>query len=71
MRIIHLKRENIEKKLKEYRWKPDPIDTRIESTVKRIIREVREKGDYALLRYTKKFDRVELTPKPLGFQRMI
>ncbi|GBD38714.1 Histidinol dehydrogenase [bacterium HR37] len=65
MRIIHLKRENIEKKLKEYRWKPDTINTGIESTVKRIIREVREKGDYALLRYTKKFDKVELSPKTL------
>ena len=38
---------------------------RIEEKVKKIIDDVRLFGDEAVLKYTKKFDRVKLTPKQL------
>ena len=34
--------------------------TTVENTVQKIIREVKSKGDKALLAYTKQFDKVEL-----------
>src|SRR4030065_106442 len=37
----------------------------IESSVHRIINDVRVNGDKALIKYTKKFDRVSLTPATL------
>ena len=40
-------------------------DKRLERKVKEIIEDVRKKGDKALLRYTKKFDRVSLSSKRL------
>lgn len=38
---------------------------RIEDKVRRIIEDVKNEGDEALIRYTRKFDRVKLTPKEL------
>ncbi|MGH7197753.1 MAG: histidinol dehydrogenase [Candidatus Omnitrophota bacterium] len=38
---------------------------RIEDKVRRIVEDVKYNGDEALLRYTRKFDRVKLTPKEL------
>src|SRR5712691_2997180 len=36
---------------------------RVEEAVRAILREVRRKGDPALIAYTRKFDRVRLTPE--------
>ena len=38
---------------------------RIEDRVRQIVHDVRQNGDEALLRYTRRFDRVRLTPKQL------
>src|SRR3989338_8719347 len=40
-------------------------DRRVEEKVRRIIEEVKKDGDEAVLRYTRKFDRVKLTAKEL------
>lgn len=40
-------------------------NSRIEEKVRRILEDVKSGGDEALLRYTRKFDRVKLTPKEL------
>src|SRR5688500_9369852 len=40
-------------------------DKRIEEKVGRILEDVKNHGDQAVLRYTRKFDKVKLTPKEL------
>ncbi len=40
-------------------------DRRIEQKVARILEDVKNQGDQALIRYTRKFDKVKLTPKEL------
>ena len=40
-------------------------DRRIEDKVRRILDDVKNSGDEALVRYTRKFDKVKLTPKEL------
>src|SRR3989338_594688 len=40
-------------------------DRRIEDKVRRILDDVKNGGDEALIRYTRKFDKIKLTPKEL------
>jgi len=40
-------------------------DQRVEEKVRRIVEDVKNDGDEALLRYTRKFDKVKLTPREL------
>lgn len=42
---------------------------RVEETVRTILREVKKKGDHALLAYTTKFDRVRLAPETLAITK--
>jgi len=50
----------------EKRRKPGKVGTKkLEAYVRSIVREVREKGDAALIEFTKKFDNVDLSPKNL------
>ena len=61
MKIIRVKKENLEKRLKGLRRETSLFDPRIESSVRKIVEDVRKNGDRALFKYTKKFDRLELS----------
>ena len=61
MKIIRVKKENLEKRLKGLRRETSLSDPRIESSVRKIVEDVRKNGDGALFKYTKKFDRLELS----------
>jgi histidinol dehydrogenase len=63
LKIIQLKKGNLEKRLKGLRRETSFADPRIESSVKKIVEDVRRNGDAALFKYTKKFDKVELSPR--------
>ncbi len=61
MKIIQIKKGNLQKRLKGLRRETFLSDPRIESSVKKIVEGVRKKGDEALFKYTKKFDRIDLS----------
>jgi len=63
LKIIRLKKNSLAKKLKGLRRESKLFDPGVESTVKKIVEAVRKEGDRALFKYTKKFDKVELSPK--------
>ncbi len=63
MRIVRLKKNNLAKKLKGLRGESKLFDPGVESTIKKIVEAVRKDGDRALFKFTKKFDKVELSPK--------
>ena len=63
MKIVRLKKNNLAKKLKGLRRGSKLFEPGVESTVKKIVEVVRKDGDSALFKYTKKFDKVELSPK--------
>ncbi|MGE5445204.1 MAG: histidinol dehydrogenase [Ignavibacteriales bacterium] len=63
MKIIQIKKGNLEKRLKELRGKISLSDGRAEMSVRKIVESVKKNGDRALFEYTKKFDKVELSPK--------
>lgn len=62
MKIIKLKKSNFEKRLKALREEISLPDPHIESSVRKIVEGVRKNGDSALFKYTKKFDKVALSP---------
>jgi histidinol dehydrogenase len=61
LKIIRVKKENLEKRLKGLRRETSLSDPRIESSVRKIVDDVRKNGDRALFKYTEKFDRLELS----------
>ncbi len=63
MRIIRIKKGNLEKRLRGLRGEASLSDRRIEMSVRKIVESVRKKGDHALFEYTKKFDNVGLSPR--------
>ncbi|MER3445879.1 MAG: histidinol dehydrogenase [Candidatus Dadabacteria bacterium] len=63
MRIIRIKKDNLEKRLKGIRGASPISDRRIEMSVRRIVESVRKDGDRALFEYTKRFDKVGLSPR--------
>ncbi|HWP91665.1 MAG TPA: histidinol dehydrogenase [Thermodesulfobacteriota bacterium] len=63
MRIIRLKKNNLAQKLKGLRGESKLFDPGVESAVKKIVEAVRKDGDRALFKFTKKFDKVELSTK--------
>jgi histidinol dehydrogenase len=63
LRIIRIKKGNLEKRLKGLRGETSLSDRRIEMSVRKIVESVRKKGDRALFEYTKKFDNVGLSPR--------
>jgi histidinol dehydrogenase len=63
LKIIRIKKGNLEKKLKGLRGETPLSDGRVELSVKKIVESVRKNGDRALFEYTKRFDKVELSPK--------
>lgn len=65
MKIIRVKKENLEKRLKGLRRGTSLSDPRIESSVRKIVEDVRKNGDRALFKYTEKFDRLELSRRTI------
>jgi histidinol dehydrogenase len=63
LKIIDLRKGVFERRLKGLSREVSYSYPRIESYVRKIVEAVRKDGDKALFRYTKKFDKVELTPK--------
>lgn len=63
MKIIQIKKANLEKRLKELRGGTSLTNPNIELSVKKIVESVRKNGDRALFEYTKKFDNVELSAR--------
>jgi histidinol dehydrogenase len=65
LKIIQIRKGNLEKKLKGLRGETSVADRRVELSVRKIVESVRKNGDSALFKYTKKFDKVELTPRTI------
>ncbi|TFG74791.1 MAG: histidinol dehydrogenase, partial [Thermodesulfobacteriales bacterium] len=63
MKIIQIKTNNINTYLKGLRRNTSLSDPVLESTTKKIVDEVKKDGDKALFKYTKKFDKFELTKR--------
>ena len=61
MRVIRVRSKEWERLVHRGFWRR----SRIEETVRRILDAVRAEGDEALLRYTRRFDKVKLTPRQL------
>lgn len=65
MKIIRTENRGFDKVRKQLLTRGVTYGKSIESAVHRIINDVRDNGDKALIKYTKKFDRVSLTPSTL------
>ncbi len=67
MKIVDLRYKDFRKsqELKKLLSRNDVDVEEYEKTVKQIIKDVKERGDEAVIEYTKKFDGVELTPEEL------
>lgn len=63
MKVIRIKKDDLEKRLKGLRGTSPLSDRRIEASVRRIVESVRKEGDRALFKYTKRFDKVGLSPR--------
>ncbi|GJM16536.1 MAG: histidinol dehydrogenase [Thermodesulfobacteriota bacterium] len=63
MKIVQIKSKNIDSYLKGLRRSTSLSDPKLESTTKKIVDDVRRNGDKALFKYTKKFDKVELSKR--------
>ncbi len=63
MKIVQIKSKNIESYLKGLRRSTSLSDPELESTTKKIVDDVKKNGDKALFKYTKKFDKVELSKR--------
>ena len=63
MKIVQIKSKNIDSYLKGLRRSTSLSDPKLESTTKKIVDDVKKNGDKALFKYTKKFDKVELTKR--------
>jgi len=63
MKIVEIKKGNIERQLKDLRRSSSLSDPELETATRKIVEDVRKNGDKALFRYTKKFDKIELTRK--------
>jgi histidinol dehydrogenase len=63
MKIVEIKKGNIERQLKDLRRSSSLSDPKLERATRKIVEDVRKNGDKALFRYTKKFDKIELARK--------
>ncbi len=61
MKIIEIKKGNLERQLRGLRRGESLSDPGLESSTKAIVEDVKKNGDKALFKYTKRFDKVELT----------
>ena len=65
MKLIHLKDKDFEsnEKLKILTNRAESDTEEFEKTVKHILNDIKNNGDSAVIKYTKMFDKIELTPK--------
>ena len=69
MKIIRINKVNLAAELKKLRRGSTLSDPALESSVRKIVDDVRKNGDRALFKYTKRFDRVALTGKTVKVSR--
>jgi len=69
VKIIRINKANLTAELKKLRRGSTLSDPALESSVKKIVEDVRKNGDRALFKYTKRFDRVALTGKTVRVSR--
>ncbi|MCG3114261.1 MAG: histidinol dehydrogenase [Candidatus Manganitrophus sp. SA1] len=62
MKTVHVEDRRFKAVYRKVLHRLDVGDRTIEKTVRKILDDVREKGNKAVLRYTEKFDRLKLTP---------
>lgn len=62
MKTVHVEDRRFKAVYQKVLHRLDVGERAIEKTVRKILDDVREKGDKAVLRYTEKFDRLKLTP---------
>ena len=62
MKTVHVEDRGFKAAYRKVLNRLDVGERTLETTVRKILDEVREKGDKAVLRYTEKFDRLKLTP---------
>ena len=65
MRILRFSDSNFETEFRRIEQRAEAVPAEIETTVKSIIADVRQRGDAALLELTARFDRLELTADSL------
>ncbi|MEQ9620218.1 MAG: histidinol dehydrogenase [Deltaproteobacteria bacterium] len=63
MKIVEIKKGNLERQIRDLRRGSSLSDPGLESSARDIVEDVRKNGDEALFRYSRKFDRVKLTKK--------
>jgi histidinol dehydrogenase len=69
VKIIRINKANLSAELKKLRRGSTLSDPALESSVRKIVDDVRKNGDRALFKYTKRFDRVALTGKTVKVSR--
>ncbi|MGQ0793414.1 MAG: histidinol dehydrogenase [Deltaproteobacteria bacterium] len=69
MRIIKINSESLERKLKGVRAGGVAWDLALEKAVAEIVQSVRKNGDAALFKFTKKFDKIPLSPNTVRVSR--
>jgi len=69
VKIIRINKANLAAELKKLRRGSTLSDPALESSVKKILEDVRKNGDRALFKYTKRFDRLALTGKTVRVSR--
>jgi len=65
MKIIKSASQNFSKQLEQLAGRLALQDPKVEKTVQTILRDVQRSGDQAVIKYTRKFDRLSLTPATL------
>ena len=71
MKITILSQSKISNEIKKIRKSQEEDFVKVNKIVSNIIKSIRKDGDRALLSYTKKFDKIELTLKELKLNKEI
>ena len=69
MKIIDYKSSDFKKEIKRIIGRGDADISEIESSVKKILQDVRERGDDAVIEYTKRFDGISLKASELSIKK--
>ena len=65
MKIVKVNTKNIKRHLDGLRRSSSLSDPKLESATKKIVDDVKKNGDKALFKYTKRFDKLELTQRTI------
>ncbi|MBU2591800.1 MAG: histidinol dehydrogenase [Nitrospinota bacterium] len=69
MKIVESGTKGFERELKKIKNRGDYSNDSIEDTVRTIIKKVKKEGDRAVIRFTKKFDGIDLSPDGYAIER--